>query len=499
MRQRLLVVIASLATASFAATLGDSPLAGAMKNRDKEAVRSLLKQHADVNAPGADGGTALLWAVHWDDLETADALLRAGANARATNRYGVTPLSEACLNGNAAMIELLLKAGADPNSAIEEGETALMTAARSGNVDAVKTLTAHGADVNAQEAWRGQTALMWAVGEGHLPVVQLLIGLKADVNARSKVFDYEELRPRAGSVPMIWPRGGFTPLLFAARQGDLEAARTLLDAGASIDLSDPDQTTPLVIAIINAHYDLAAFLLQRGANVNIVDTKRGRSALYAAVDMHTLDWSVRPLPRSPDKLDSLDLVKLLLDHGANVNARLTAMVRGRGPLDPPAAVLGPGSTPFMRAAKAGDTVVMRLLLEHGADPTLATKNNTTALMVASGLGYVDLRSKGTEEEAIEAIKICLEHGADINAANDKGETPLHGAAIRGADKVVQFLATGGAKLDVKDKSGHTPLEAANGIGGELGFPRLVHDSTVALLRQLMKNSPAETAQTVSTP
>jgi len=218
-----------------------------------------------------------------DDAETVDLLLHAGANPKAGNRYGITPLSEACLNGSAAVIEMLLKAGADPNAPHTEGETPLMTAARTGNPDAVKVLLDHGAQVNPAEAWRGQTALMWAAAENHPQVVKLLIASGANLDARSANFDYSSMKAKAGSVAMNWPRGGFSALLFAAREGAMESVRLLLDAGADINLADPDGTTPLLISIINYHFDIAGLLLDRGAIFNYGDI-RGRTPLYAAVD-----------------------------------------------------------------------------------------------------------------------------------------------------------------------------------------------------------------------
>jgi ankyrin repeat protein len=404
----------------------------------------------------ADPDAALLEAVHQDDAAVVEQLLAAGANPRTANRYGITPLLKACENGDAAIIEKLLKAGADPNTAQPEGETALMTAARTGNLDAVKILLDHGARVNAKENWRGQTALMWAVAEKHVDVVQLLIQHGADVNARSRVFDYSRLQPKQGSVPMNYPRGGFTALLFAARGGDVESARALINAKADANLGDPDNTTPLLEAIVNFHFDLAAFLLDHGADPNVRDI-HGRSPLYAAVDMHSLDTSTRPNPVVSDKIDSLDIIKALLAHKANPNARLNEPIPPRGPLDVADYTMGEGATPFLRAAKAADLEVMRLLLAKGADPLLATKAGVTPLMAAAGVGWRDGKSHGTEPDAIEAIKICLDHGAKINAATDKGQTALHGASVREANDVVAFLVSHGADVNAKDDKGHRAL------------------------------------------
>jgi len=445
----------------------DAPLADAVQRQDSRAIHALLDRHADVNATLADGSTALLWAAHWDDAELVDLLLRAGANLSTANRYGISPLLEACVNGDAAIIEKLLGAGADPNTAQPEGETALMTASRTGNVDAVKMLLDHGAHVNARENWRGQSALMWAAAERHSAVVGLLIQRGADVNARSRIFDFTGLMPKQGSVPMNYPRGGFTALLFAAREGDLASGRTLVNAKAKLNLSDPDGTTPLIEAIINFHFDFAAFLLDRGADPNARDNK-GRSPLYAAVDMHSLDTSTRPNPVSSDKFDSLDVIRALLAHGANPNLQLTDVIAPRGPLDVADYTLGAGATPFLRAAKADDLEVMPILLDKKADPLLATKAGVTPLMAAAGVGWRDGKSQGTEPDAIEAIKLCLARGADINAVTDKGQTALQGASSRGADAVIAWLISRGADVNAKDKIVQTFSANVSPLGTSTG-------------------------------
>jgi uncharacterized protein len=479
------------ATAVFGASVGTAPLADAVQRQDFTTARALLTQHADVNASLSDGSTALLWAAHWDDAALVDALLKAGANVKSANRYGISPLLEACVNGDAAVIEKLLKAGADPNTAQPEGETALMTASRTGNVDAVKMLLDRGARVNADESWRGQSALMFAAAEGHAAVVQLLIQHGAEVDARSGVFDFTQLKPKAGSVGMNFPRGGFTALLFAARQGDLESGQTLINAKAEVNLADPDGSTPLIEAIINFHFDFAAFLLDHGADPNASDGK-GRSPLYAAVDMHSLDTSTRPSPRPLDKLDGVDVIKALLAHGANPNAQLIAVIKPRGVLDGADSTMSAGATPFLRAAKSDDLEVMRILLDQGARPLMTTATHTTALMVAAGTGWRDGKSHGSETDAIEAIKLCLDRGLDINAASDTGETALHGAAGRGADQVIAFLASHGADINAKDKKGRTALDVAMGVGADVGGVRSPHESTVALLKKLSETTSAKT-------
>jgi uncharacterized protein len=444
-------ILPALATLLAATACADS-LADAVERQDTMATRALLALHADVNAALPDGSTALLWAAHWDDAATVDQLLNAGANPKTANGYGISPLLEACLNGDAVIAERLLNAGADPNSTQPEGETALMTSARTGNIDVVKTLLDRGARVNQKENWRGQTALMWAAAEKHPAVVQVLIAHGADVNARSRVFDFTALPPKQGSVPMNYPRGGFTALLFTARQDDLESSRALLNGKADVNLADPDGSTPLLEAIVNLHFDLAAFLLDHGADPNARD-RNGRSPLYAAVDMHSLDTSTRPDPTPPDRLNSLDLIKALLARHANPNAQLITFIAPRGPLDVADYTLGAGATAFLRAAKSDDLEVMRLLLDHGADPLMATSAHVTPLMVAAGVGWRDGKSHGSEQDAIEAIQLCLDHGAQINAATDKGETALHGATLRGANTVISYLVSHGADVNAKNDKG----------------------------------------------
>jgi len=450
---------------------------------------------ADINAPQADGTTPLHLAVRADDLAKVNKLLDAGADAKTANRYGVTPLYLACENANPAIIERLLKAGADPNAVSTEGETALMTVARTGVVAAAKVLLDHGAKVDAREEWHGQSALMWAVDEQHPAMVKELIAHGADVNAVSNVNKWE--RQNTAEPREKWlPLGGLTPLLFAARQGCVECAQILLDAGAKINTTDPDGISPVLMAIINGHYDVAGFLLNRGADPNLADDT-GRAALFSAVDFNTLPASNRPAPKVIDnQMTSLELIKLLLDKGANVNAQLKKQQPYRAKLDRgDDTMLTTGTTPLLRAAKAADIAAMRLLLAKGADPKLATRAGITPLMAAAGLGSKEEDTTGrfkTEGEAIEAIQLCLDAGVDINAANGQGQTALHAAALKGWDKVVEFLANHGANLSAKDRQGKTPLDAALGLaGGSGGFDgsrRDVHESTADLLKKLMAKS-----------
>ena len=412
-----------------------------------------------------------------------DALLREGANATALNRYGATPLSEAVRIGSGALIEKLLKAGADPNTfTTAQAETVLMKASREGNVEAVKVLLAHDADVNAKENFRGQTALMWAAAEGHPDIVNLLAAKGADLNVRSYDRDTSLPKMAAGTPAAPIARGGLTALLFAARQGEMETAKALLDAKADINAVDSDGNNALTLAILNTHYDLTQMLIERGADPNVA-AKNGRTALYSAVEMHDVDWSPRPAHKETDKATSMDIIHALLDRKANVNAQLTAPA----PIEKHAQdmgdkTMGAGTTPFTRAARSSDVELMKLLVDRGADPKLVGKDNQTALIVASGVVWTD-HIKGTEPEALEAVKLCVALGLDVNAATDKGETALHGAAKRGADSITKYLIEKGANVNAHNKHGFTPLDIAMGKGGYNGALGPVHDSIAAMLRQ----------------
>ena len=454
---------------------------------------ALLEQNV-VNKTETDGTTSLHYAVRNDDAPLVDRLIRAGANVKAANRYGITPLYLACVNGNAAIIAKLLKAGADANAVSNEGETALMTASRTGNVDAVKVLLAHGADVNAKESWHGETALMWAVAQKHAAVARELLAKGADVNARSTANKWE--RQNSAEPREKWlPLGSLSALEFAARQGCVDCVPVLIQAGADINAPDQDGITPLLSSIINGHYDIANVLLENGANPNIAD-RTGRTPLYSAVDDHTMPASNRPSPKEIDnETTSLDLVKTLVAKGADINALLKQQQPYRTKLDRgDDTMLSTGTTPLLRAAKAGDVTVMRILLAKGADPKLTTRNGINPLMAAAGLGSKEEDTTGrrkTPADAIEAIKLCLDAGVDVNAVDSRGQTALHGAAFQGFDDVVQFLATHGAKLDVKDKQGKTPLDSAKGLAGGVGFDgqsSLPHPSTAALIEKLMKGN-----------
>jgi ankyrin repeat protein len=482
-----LIVASLVASLASAATLLD-----AVRSGNRQAVQQALREKADVNQVAADGTTPLHWAVRGDDMAMVEMLLAAGAKVGAASRTGVTPLSLAAENGSVAMIEVLISAGADPKWASSEGETVLMTAARAGSAPAVKALLARGADANAKESWMGQTALMWAAASNFPEVVSALVEGGADLNVKATTTPGTPRLPRvegvaAQSAHSNFPKGGMTALLFAAREGALDAARILVDAGADINLADPDGISPLIMAIMNGHYDLAAALIDKGADVQAGD-RAGRSPLFYATDMHTLEWLFsRPVPRPSGVLDSPDIVVKLLEKGANVNARLTGRPFALHHDSGGNRTIGEGATALMKAATTSDVALVRILLDRGADPTITTKDGTTTVMAAAGLNWAEISSLGTEEASIQVISLFLEKGVDINAANARGETAAHAAAQRGADKVLQYLFDHGAKIDAKDKDGRTPMDEAIGQAdsNEDSARRPVRVSTQALIKRLL--------------
>lgn len=469
----------------------EGSLVEAAKSGAKQTVRDLLAAGADVNQASPDGTTALEWAIHHDDAELVETLIEAGAHVSAANQFGATPMSEAATVADPKVLELLLDAGADVESPNTEGQTALMLVARSGNVEAANVLLEHGANVNAREHWKDQTALMWAAAESQPAMVSLLIAHGASVDARSRVNDWKRqvtAEPRA----KVLPTGGLTPLLYAARQGCLGCAKSLLAAGANIDLPDPDAVTPLLLALLNAHFDLAKLLVDAGANVNKWDWW-GRNPLYAAVDYNTLPHGGRPDRPSLDATTPLDIVDLLLAKGANPNAQLKLLQpfrslgadRGADP------ILGIGTTPLIRAAKAGDTDSIRLLLAHGALPDLPQDEGVTPLMAAAGLRSYAIDTRGrykTEAQAVESARLLLAAGADVNAHDKLGQTALHGAAFQGWNKLVKVLVENGADLRAVDAQGKSAVDAAMGrIRGVGRGANAVdpHPDTAELLKQLM--------------
>ena len=472
----LSLLMVGVATLSVAA---DNPtVADAAEQRNRTLVRTLLGAGTDVNAAQVDGMTALHWAIYNDDAEMAGLLVRSRANVNAANRYGVAPLFLAATNGNANLVKLLLDAGANPNASLPGGETVLMTASRAGGLEAVKALLARGANPNARER-REQTALMWAAAEGHAAVVRALVEAGADVRATLA--------------------SGFTPLFFAVREGHIDAVRALLDAGANVndtlqaqkavvDRYDPvgkgTGTSPLLMAVENGHFELAIALVAAGADPN--DQRTGFTPLHAVSWVRKPDASDGgdPPPIGSGRLTSLQFVRALVERGANVNARLS-----KGAPRPPesATLLGTeGATPFLMAADRADVPLMRELLKLGADPTLPNAEGSTPLMAAAGLGTANpLEEAGTEAEALEATKVLLDLGADINAVDKNGDTAMHGAAYGNFPSVVQLLADRGADPNVwkqPDKARRTPLFIAEGY--KAGRPQPSRP-TIEALQKLM--------------
>ena len=460
-----LAVLAVWTAVSVVQGAGATPLVDAVRRGDAAVAMAELQRGADVNAVEPDGTTALHWAAYRNDAELAEALIRAGARVETANRYGVRPLSLASQGGYAEIVTILLAAGADPNVALPSGETALMAAARSGSVPSVDALLARGAAVDAREPTRSQTALMWAAAEGHADVVRALARGGASVSARSK--------------------SGFTPLLFAAREGHIRAVGALLDAGARLDESlavsssesaggvEREQKEAnldgFLLATGNAHFELAAYLLDRGANPNAAP--RGWTAL------HQISWvrkmgdagSNDPPPQGSGNMTSLEFVKKLVAKGGHVNAAVSSR---RLPVGS-SGLNFTGATPFFLAARTADLELMRVLLDAGADPRTATAAGTTPLMVAAGVGSsLPGEEPGTEAEALEAVKLTLELGGDVNAVDANGDTAMHGAAYKHLPVVVRFLGGAGAKSDVwnrPNKAGYTPLQIAAGIQRGMNF------------------------------
>jgi ankyrin repeat protein len=494
-----------VAGAASAAT----PLLDAARANDRAAAVAALadpEQPADANAAGPDGTTALHWAVYHDDAELAARLIDAGARIDVANEFGATPLSEAAIAGNAEVIRLLLDAGADADTPGADGETALMVVARSDNVDAARLLLEAGADVDAREAWREQTALMWAAAQRQPEMTRLLIEHGAEVDARSAVNEWP--RQVTGEPRRMYrPFGGLTPLLFAAREGCVECARALVDGGADVNLADPKNVTPLFLAIDNLHFDLAKALIEAGANPNKWDWL-GRTPLYAAVDVNTLAHGGRPDRLSTDATTSLDTVKLLLEAGAwpNVQLKMYPLWRHIGDDRGCDLMLTIGATPLLRAAKTFDVPALRLLIEHGADVELPNDGGITPLMAAAGYGSVECDPRGygpgiphyvapgVEAASIEALTVLLEAGADVNArttavtggADGAGATALFGAAFWGWNDVVEHLVGNGARIDVADAAGTTPVDAALGRHGGHGRGATIEvfEDTAELLRSL---------------
>jgi ankyrin repeat protein len=511
MKSRLFVatclLLAALPLAGLAAGPEvDAPLATAAMNRDMALVRSLLAKKADVNATGSDGTTALEWLVRIDEVEVAKLLLAAGADPKKANRLGLTPIALASANGNPAMISLLLDAGVDANTMDANSEPVSWAAIRSGNVEALRVLIERGAKVEFKDNVQ-QTSLMLAVRENQPDMVRLLISKGADVNAVTRVGNTPNfVRPNSvagfgfglgiirGGLPAdrgsryLTP-GGLTPLLYAARDGRTEVARILVSNGADIEKRDPNDITPLHMAISNNQIEVAKFLIERGAQVNVIDW-HGRSPIWQAVEVRNMDLDNATYKNGVDREPVLELIKLLLDKGADPNVRTAEAPPIRRFILPTTGTLEwvdfVGMTPFLFAARAGDVAVMKLLLEKGANPKIPTFAGTTPLMAAAGMNWTVAQTydEGTEQ-LLEAVKLCFELGMSVNDTNSMGLTALHAAANRpGNDPIIQWLVDHGAKLDVKDNEGRTPLTWAEGVflATHAAVPK---PSAIELIKKLM--------------
>src|SRR6516164_8908244 len=446
------VLLMSAATLSAAS----SELADAAMNGNKAAVRSLLLKKADVNAAQVDGTTALHLAVRADDLETADLLIKAGANASAVNREGVMPLQLAAINGNATMLEKLVKAGADPNAPLSKfKDTALMLAARTGKVDAMKVLIDHGAQVNAVETWGGTTPLMWAVSERHLPAVKLLVANGADVNAKSWFVGSAHGRGFEGATPEPpnpkqtvdeLAGGWMTPLMFAAREGDLEIGKLLVTASADMNAIAGDGKDALGMAIFNGQYEFASFLIDNHVNVNHADAQRF-TPLFWVVDRRDMELGTNGFPWTVTT-DPLPLIKKLLDAGADPNAVVNNTPRGRNRNASPRIVF---ASSLHRAAFAGDLELCKLLLSYHADPHAVSSDRESMLEAAAGLALIPgYQVNHPNAERVELAKLLVSLGEDVNWADAYGITPLMAAANLGDTPLVQYLIDQGADLGAYD-------------------------------------------------
>jgi ankyrin repeat protein len=477
-------LIALFGVSSLMAAADDLRLVQALKNNDSVDAKALLKQRVDVNVADVDGTTAIHYAAHHGDLELVQLLIAAGAKVRVANRYGVTPLHEASTVGNVPMMEALLKAGASPNASYGAGETPLMLAARTGNPEAVKLLLSHHADVNAAEESKGYTPLMFAAVENHPEVAKILVDRGASVNIPSVRFTYAtDGRVAAGGANNARADGGLTPLMFAARQGSIEAGEVLIAAGADVNFIEPQWNFSVMnTAVYNGHYDFAAMLIAKGANVN-------DGSLYLAVELKNMDtYSNRPNPPEIDRtLRAGDVVKLLLDKGADPNIPFTKrppQIQTQGTVSVPAL-----ATPLYRAVKSNDIETIKLLLAKGANPGTAIKDGSTALMLAAGGGPAraeeeEVVDNGGKADPVDVMKVLVDAGADVNASNEQQMTALHLAAQKQADRIIEYLASRGAKLDVKNKAGKTPLDLAGNPTGK----------TAMLIKKLMEDAAGKSLQ-----
>jgi ankyrin repeat protein len=473
----------ALALCAAPAIAAEPALVSAATQGDVAAVGRLLKSRAPVDDADATGTTALHWAVRGGHTEVVRQLLAAGANVKAANRYGVTALQLAAVNADAAMVDVLLKAGADPNATLPEGETVLMTAVRGGVPAVVGRLLEAGAKVDARESFYGETALHWAAADNHADAIRMLVKAGSPVNERSGA----QVFARRRSGQSVLPLGSWTPLMYAVRQNAADAVTALLGLGADLNAQDPDGATALIIALLNAHYDVAGTLIDAGADVNILDNEAGTGALYYAIDMHRLTIGHgRPNPHEVGTLTALDIVRKLLEKGANPNVVSKALMFQRQHTFGDTS-LGKGATPFLRAAKSGDIQVLRLLVAAGADPKVKMPNGANALHLAAGLGWRDGSAaapsydQGTEPEAVATIDLLLDLGLSLSDTTDAGDTPLHASVTRSSTLIIQHLLDKGADKGAVNKKGLTPFAVAKAIQ-----PAVRHKDLVPTLTLLMR-------------
>jgi ankyrin repeat protein len=493
------VLLAAVIVRAATADVADAAMRG-----DREAVRAAIARKADVNVPQVDGTTALHWAAERDDLDLADLLINAGARATARAREGVTPLQLAAVNGSELMIDRLLKAGADVNAPLSAvGDTALMMAARTGKTGAIRVLVEAGANVNAMETWGGTTALMWAVSEGHVEAARMLIEAGADVNARSHYVAAANGRGFEGRTPVAnrtepkpeeFASGWLTPLMFAAREGDVEMTRLLVASRADVDAGGGDGKTALSMAIFNGNYDVAAYLVDSKADVNKADAQRF-TPLFWAVDRRNMETA----PNFPWMVtaDPMPLIRKLLDAGASPNAIVNNTPRARMREGSPRIVF---ATALMRAAFAADLELVKLLLDRGADPKIISKDGETMLSAAAGLAFIHGYHRGKlPGERLQVVTLFVELGNDVNQPDDYGITPLMAAANIGDIPLIQYLIDKGADLAAHDLGKKNdgqfgssveplmPIDYAIGVGTFVpNNAVIIHEDAVALMARLMK-------------
>jgi uncharacterized protein len=516
--QSIALVVAFACGSALAA--GPADLIDAVQTRNTTAAIKLIDQKVNVNGTTSDGTTALHWAVHNADVDMVDRLIRAGANVNTRNEFGTTPMSEAVNVGDTAVLEKLVKAGADPNAPLVDGMTPLMVIAKTTNVAAARVLLDNGANVNAKEQQRNQTALMWAAAQSQAEMVKEFVKRGADLNARATVNNMSTASYNPAGL-MEWPAnvsaepraggplaGGLTALLYASREGCTECVKSMIAAGVDVNLQDPQGVTPLIMATQNLHFDTATVLIKAGADVNRWDLW-GRTPLYMTVDVNTLPHGGRADRPTLDETTGLDVIRMLLEAGANPNLQLKLFppYRNQGADRGVDGMLTIGTTPLLRAAKALDAPAAKLLVEHGAKLDIPNNRGITPVMAAAGMGSVDADTRGyyttedTAQRSVDTLKILLDAGADVNSKGPRLLTPLHEAARWGWNAAVQLLVERGADLnaksrgtDDKEPAAKTVVDSAMGRNGgnSRGAARVdVHEDTAKLLEDLMKKAAAK--------